>query len=230
MRVPLTTGLPTSTFGSAPIRSRQSTVHSLRSATDHYDRFLRRLTLDARRPASALRQRSAAPMRLCLFCKNGRLTLEHVWARWLTKQLKAELFRVVTQTPSSSGTTRFTKELDMKARAVCKKCNGGCMSALEAEGVRRMHRLAGRIRDLQAKRLLGRCRGNGGRLAHVIVERQPLIRCQRRRRASDVARLDRNPAGIAQRISLRRAATDSCSPARAGPTAHTSGVTSSGVF
>lgn len=72
-------------------------------------------------------------MRLCLFCKNGRLTLEHVWARWLTKQLKAELFRVVTQNPSSRENTRFSSEIDMKARAVCKKCNGGWMSALEAK-------------------------------------------------------------------------------------------------
>jgi hypothetical protein len=71
-------------------------------------------------------------MRLCLFCQKGRLTREHVWARWLTKQLKAELFRVVTENPSSPLIMRTTKELDMKARAVCKKCNGGWMSALES--------------------------------------------------------------------------------------------------
>lgn len=72
-------------------------------------------------------------MRLCLFCKKGRLTREHVWARWLTKQLRAELLRVVTENPSSPSITRITKELDMKARAVCKKCNGGWMSALESD-------------------------------------------------------------------------------------------------
>jgi hypothetical protein len=82
--------------------------------------------------SASRRRRYTERMRLCLFCQKGRLTREHVWAQWLTKQLKAELFRVVTESPSTPSITRITKELDMKARAVCKTCNGGWMSALES--------------------------------------------------------------------------------------------------
>jgi len=71
-------------------------------------------------------------MRLCLFCEKGRLTREHVWGLWLTRLLKAELFRVVTEEPSKAFIARLTNAIDMKARAVCKRCNGGWMSKLEA--------------------------------------------------------------------------------------------------
>lgn len=71
-------------------------------------------------------------MRLCLFCEKGRLTREHVWGLWLTRLLKAELFRVVTEEPSKAVITRLTNAIDMKARAVCKRCNGGWMSKLES--------------------------------------------------------------------------------------------------
>ena len=50
----------------------------------------------------------------------------------LTRLLKAELFRVVTEEPSKAVITRLTNEIDMKARAVCKRCNGGWMSKLES--------------------------------------------------------------------------------------------------
>lgn len=71
-------------------------------------------------------------MRLCLFCEKGRLTREHVWGLWLTRLLKAELFRVVTEEPSQPAITRLTNAIDMKARAVCRRCNGGWMGKLEA--------------------------------------------------------------------------------------------------
>jgi hypothetical protein len=72
---------------------------------------------------------------------NGRLTLEHVWARWLTKQLKAELFRVVTQNPSSPELTRFTKELDARRlqevqRWLDERAGGGDEARTRADGDR----------------------------------------------------------------------------------------------
>lgn len=75
-------------------------------------------------------------MRQCLFCSETKLTREHIWPNWLVEAFKRlhpnQPGYSVRQWRRGERIGSFSADLEHKARVVCKTCNGGWMSALEA--------------------------------------------------------------------------------------------------
>lgn len=67
----------------------------------------------------------------CVFCGNDELTNEHVWPEWF-----GELLSSISSTPYSVrafGRAWSTPKIDLVAKVVCRTCNNGWMSQLEAQ-------------------------------------------------------------------------------------------------
>ncbi len=77
-----------------------------------------------------------ASARVCVFCGGeGPLTLEHVFPQWALPYLRA-LGQPRTAVRSDSAMESHhawrTSAVDLKARKICGRCNGGWMSAIES--------------------------------------------------------------------------------------------------
>lgn len=77
-----------------------------------------------------------AKNRVCLFCGNGNLSKEHIFAQWLLKELG-----IMDNDVSMTHMTAIGMEVSNRKHAfsklvnglVCEKCNNGWMSDLEGQ-------------------------------------------------------------------------------------------------
>ena len=88
------------------------------------------------RPTSSPQEPVQSGMpRECAFCPaTANFSGEHIWSKWMRKLFKSKKFRFHQR--NSSG--KIVKEwslpgIDLKAKVVCKPCNEGWMSRLEAQ-------------------------------------------------------------------------------------------------
>lgn len=99
----------------------------------------------SRHPDLMRNVRAVRPRRVCYFCgKTGQITKEHVWAQWMDKDVEVEGTRYTrtigfARTADDAFTELPTVEarrqgsvLTTKVREVCKDCNSGWMSRMEA--------------------------------------------------------------------------------------------------
>ena len=68
--------------------------------------------------------------RVCVFCGSKPVTAEHVYPAWIGRKVNVEGRILLTM---GNRKVRQTPALDVKVKAVCKACNNGWLSDLEAE-------------------------------------------------------------------------------------------------
>jgi hypothetical protein len=74
----------------------------------------------------------------CVFCGRSPDTKEHIFPRWLDRYLPNGRRQELEQARYGTGgydITRSSVGLDFTVRKVCARCNGGWMSALEADSI-----------------------------------------------------------------------------------------------
>lgn len=74
-----------------------------------------------------------ASRRVCVFCKNGPVTREHVWPDWVSDAVGARFGKRVKWSMEGSDRNQSHGSLDAVVKRVCKPCNSGWMSALETQ-------------------------------------------------------------------------------------------------
>jgi len=73
----------------------------------------------------------------CLFCANEADSKEHLWSNWILQRLGTQPTRI----KMGKAPAMFIDHSAVEVRCVCIPCNGGWMSALEAENIPTIGRL-----------------------------------------------------------------------------------------
>jgi hypothetical protein len=71
-------------------------------------------------------------MRQCAFCTSTKLSKEHVWSNWINKCIPPVTFTIRKSLKEGNFKEWTMEGLRQTAFAVCKECNNGWMSLLEA--------------------------------------------------------------------------------------------------
>lgn len=70
-------------------------------------------------------------MRTCIFCPSTNLNREHIWSDWINKCVPKTMYTFRRKNKSGQYHYWQSPELNLKAKVVCKNCNGGWMNRLE---------------------------------------------------------------------------------------------------
>jgi hypothetical protein len=73
-------------------------------------------------------------MEKCAFCPTvATLTAEHCWGVWISELMPANVFTIVRRNLDGTSKQWQARELNVKIKVVCDRCNNGWMSDLEGE-------------------------------------------------------------------------------------------------